>query len=94
MRVAPSFSEEHDKVRALNGANQVVGEFIEWLPSQGLHIAEYVGDVCDECEFEPMMPTNRRLLQLIATFFRLDEQAFNAETEMAFRYVRQMLDAI
>lgn len=32
---------EHKKLKALNGANQIVGDFIEWLGEQGLVIAHY-----------------------------------------------------
>lgn len=32
---------EHEKLSALGGANQIVGDFIEWLFEQGWEIAEW-----------------------------------------------------
>lgn len=32
---------EHEKIKALEGANQRVGDFIEWLGEQGYEIAHY-----------------------------------------------------
>lgn len=32
---------EHERLRALDGANQTVGEFLEWLDGQGIQLAVY-----------------------------------------------------
>lgn len=32
---------EHEKLRALDGANDTVGQFIDWLHGSGMRIAEY-----------------------------------------------------
>lgn len=40
MGVAAEYPE-HDKLRALGGANQTVGEFIDWLHANGMTVAKY-----------------------------------------------------
>lgn len=41
MSAADVPTPEHDKLRALDGANDTVGEFLDWLQGQGLVIAKY-----------------------------------------------------
>ena len=69
MRVAPTFHEELDKVLALEGANDVIGQFLEWLPSIGLI-------VCETDPEEWYYMTYKSIPRLLAMYFNIDEVAF------------------
>ena len=81
MRVVPTFTEEHDKVRALNGANDVIGEFIEWLPQHKFWI-------CDEGGEDGFFPIYRSITSSLAEYFDIDERGYAHEKEMTYRYIR------
>ncbi len=73
---------EHEKLKALNGANQIVGEFIDWLSDGNIVLAEWgVG------EYDGLVPINAGQTALIAGFFEIDEDKLEAEK-------CQMLDEI
>ena len=63
---------EHEKLKALAGANQVVGNFIEWLGENGYVIARY--DPHDR-----LYPAYERLDKLIADHFEINEQRLEEE---------------
>ena len=69
---------EHDKLKALNGANQTVGEFLEWLEMHGYAICrdrnEHRPDL--DCKY---WPTHKRRDQLIADFFEIDSDKLEQE---------------
>lgn len=71
---------EHEKLKDLNGANQVVGDFIEWLHGEGLVIAEWANG-------SELMPARRHRDELIADHFAIDRAKLEAEK-------RAMLDSI
>lgn len=51
---------EHDKLKALNGANQTIGDFLEWLDERGIWLASYHEHtercVCDHEYHNPPHP--------------------------------------
>lgn len=71
---------EHEKLKSLNGVNQTVGDFIEWLGERDLIIAEYGNGT-------ELMPASKSRDSLLAEFFEIDRQKLEREK-------RQMLDAI
>ena len=76
---------EHDKLKALGGANQIVGDFIEWLGEQGLTICEFNPQrFCGDGEF---LPSRKNTVTLIGDFFEIDNNKLMAEKDA-------MLDAI
>lgn len=64
---------EHDKLKALAGANQTVGDFIGWLEEQGLELARWneAGTYC--------LPANKPREELLAEFFGINRSALEAE---------------
>lgn len=74
---------EHDKLKALGGANQTVGDFIEWLGEQGIELASYGNGAYRDVLF----PLRRSRDTLIAQFFEIDTNKLEAEK-------RAMLDEI
>jgi hypothetical protein len=71
---------EHEKLKALGGANQTVGDFIEWLGQKGWEIARMN-------EHDELVPIFKRRDTLIAEFFEIDPNKLKAEK-------RAMLDSI
>jgi hypothetical protein len=65
---------EHEKLQALNGANQTVGNFIEWLSEKQLVLAHY-GD------HDELFPTLQGRNDLIAEFFGIDQRKLEAEKQ-------------
>jgi hypothetical protein len=63
---------EHEKLKALNGANQIVGDFIEWLGENGYVIAQY--DHLDR-----LVWNGKRRDALIAEHFEIDEEKLEEE---------------
>lgn len=63
---------EHDKLKALGGANQTVGDFIEWLGERDMMIAEYANG-------SELMPVRRSRDDLLAEFFNIDRSVLEAE---------------
>jgi len=62
---------EHDKLSAVRERSQAIGEFIEWLPSKGLHLAEFVED-SDPLNDGVLMLAHRPIVELLAEFFEID----------------------
>jgi hypothetical protein len=71
---------EHEKLQALGGKNQTVGDFIEWLGQCGIVLAEF--DKHDD-----LRSAHKSRDHLIAEFFELNLSKLEAEK-------RQMLDDI
>lgn len=57
---------EHEKLKDLNGANQVVGNFINWLGENGYEIAKW------HPHRDELVPANRSIEKWIAEHFEID----------------------
>lgn len=66
---------EHDKLKALNGHNQTVGQFLEWLSEQGIDLCRYDDSVS---KYHPYPITDSHT-SLMAKFFEIDENKLEAE---------------
>lgn len=68
---------EHDKIKALDGHNQTVGEFLDWLRDEkGYHICEYM-ERREESEADEWLPEgyytiNTSTERLLAEYFNID----------------------
>lgn len=72
---------EHEKLKALNGHNQAVGEFLDWLSENGYVIAKWDG------RGDRLVPTNEGFTTLMARHFEIDERRLEDEKQ-------QMLDSL
>lgn len=74
---------EHTKLLALNGANQIAGDFVDWLRDEkGFEFTTF-----DEESGDPRVdytPTRA----LLAEFFEIDEQKIEAEKQQMLRSMR------
>lgn len=68
-----SLLPEHQKLKDLNGANQIVGDFIEWLSENGYVIAQYEGN--------RLWPVTKSRDTLVAEHFGIDQKRLDAEKE-------------
>lgn len=60
---------EHEKLQALDGQNQCLGEFLEWLSNQG-----YVICVCRTQRIDDVyMPAYKPISRWLAEYFGIDE---------------------
>jgi len=95
---------EHEKLRALEGKNDVVGEFLEWLGQQGYLIAkEREGSTRVEFEVaEPYgsrwesgrvdvayWPEQRSTQAWLSAYFGIDEQKLSLEKDEMLRRIRE-----
>lgn len=71
---------EHEKLKQIQRESQTIGEFIEWLESNGMVVCEWTDGNCDNW-MRTTLSTNR----LLAKFFDIDLDKLEAEK-------RQMLD--
>lgn len=82
------FYPEHEKLKALGGQNQIVGDFIEWLGTQGRVIAEYD-------KHDRLYPVFHSRDQMLADFFEIDLKRLNREKDLIledFRLAQQELE--
>lgn len=87
---------EHERLRALDGANDTVGEFIEWLSEQGYVIAEYgTGQPDDDRSEHRLWPVQRGIESWLAQYFNINPAKISAEKDAMLRAMReaQGLDA-
>lgn len=72
---------EHEKLKALEGANQIVGNFIEWLGEAGYIIAK-------EDRYGDLYPAYLRVEQLLAEHFEIDLNTLEREKEAMLEEIR------
>ena len=75
---------EHEKMKAIAAESNRIGDFIDWLEMQDLHICERVITYRDGFEYER---TTRPMEKLLAEFYEIDLKKIDAEK-------RQMLKAM
>lgn len=73
---------EHAKLKALEGANQIVGNFIEWLGEAGYVISK-------EDRYGDLQPAYRRIDQLIAEHFEIDLDKLEEEKVAMLEEIRK-----
>ena len=74
---------QHDKLQALNGANNTVADFIRWMQQHGYVICEPIepGRFND---WQSHTPTMKTTANLIAEFFGIDQAEYYREKDMIF----------
>ncbi len=78
---------QHDAIKALGGANQTVGDFIEWLSENGLTICEFIGN--SSLRGGDYVPTHNSRDRLIAAFFEIDADELSREKDRMLEDFRQ-----
>lgn len=80
-----SLYPEHEKMRRISGQSQSIGDFIEWLHSQGLGLGRW--QEVEGYRNEQFVPALEGISSLLAKYFDIDLDVIEAEK-------RQMLDAL
>jgi hypothetical protein len=72
---------ECDRMLAVKEKSQLIGEFLDWLGSQGLTICRLRDVTCDGEEIDPQqyLPNRESIEQLLARFFSIDLVKVEAE---------------
>jgi hypothetical protein len=81
---------EHDKLIALNGANDTVGEFLEWLVGRYV-LAEWHTSKPDPITGETDSTLERAdatIIQLLGEYFKIDNDVLNQEKAAILEYIR------
>lgn len=78
---------EHEKLNQLDGENQVIGAFLEWLNNIGYHLCENLDYPTEEDPESGMVHIRENTEQLLAKYFSIDLDKLEQEK-------RQMLDEI
>ncbi len=82
---------QHDKLKALGGANQTVGDFVEWLGENGYAICKRHKPTLDN-EWQEYWPTFTTRDALIAQFFDIDERELSHEKDRMLDEFRRRQD--
>lgn len=72
---------EHNKMLAVKERSQEIGEFIEWLSSQGCLIGRYD-------RFNQMWPVMKSTNELLADYFDIDLDVIATETQEMYEALR------
>lgn len=78
---------EHDKVQALNGKHNVIGEFIDWLKTKYI-LATYVNNECSEDFPEILSPVWVNTNDLLAEYFKINLEALENERCTLFKALK------
>lgn len=77
---------EHEKLKALGGANQIVGDFIGWLGEQDIELCERAGG--RGSRRDEFVPCGRSRDDLLAAFFDIDRDKLEAEKQAMLAKLR------
>ena len=79
---------EHDKLQKISGQSQTIYDFTEWLNEQGIFLAEYDPDwhSSSGCALR----TGKSMRDLLASYFRIDTNALEAEKRRMLENQRRM----
>lgn len=81
---------EHDKLEALNGTNNTIGDFLEWLKRK--YVICVWGDEYSECgdyDGSTLYPVYQSTERMIAEYYRINLDAFEQEKDAVLKAVRQ-----
>lgn len=78
---------EHEKLKDLGGANQIVGDFIEWLHENGMWIAQYAA------RSDQLIVSTKNRDELIAEHFGIDRKRLENEKQAMLDFLRRQTAA-
>lgn len=69
---------EHEKLKAISDKSQAIGEFLDWLPSQGIALHDL-----NQCNFgqDKFEPVRQSIHELLAEYFQIDQKLIDQEKE-------------
>ena len=82
---------EHEKLSALNGKNQTIGEFLEWLNDNGYTICEWQNSGDEDRGYYPV---GRSLTSWLSQYFQIDPVKIEQEKRVMLGELRAANDAL
>lgn len=76
---------EHGKLKALDGKNRTIGQFIEWLGEKGMVICRETYNA----DNEDLVPINMSIQQLLAKYFDIDVHKLDDEKQAMLDLIRE-----
>jgi len=77
---------QHAKLDSVQPLSQACGEFIDWLATKGIYLAEqWAGD-----GYEDLRHTRKPITDLLAKFFGIDLNALEAEKRQMVREITEV----
>lgn len=73
---------ELDKMLEVQEQSQAIGEFLEWLQSQGIILARF------DDESDALVGTHRSIERLLADYFEIDLDAAEREKSLMLERIR------
>lgn len=84
---------EHEKLHKIKDESWAIGEFLEWLPTIGIHLAQWVcpghlkpftldewfHDTSDECDNPLLVYAHKHVETLLAEHFKIDLDVLETE---------------
>jgi hypothetical protein len=80
---------EHDKLHKIADKSQVIGEFLDWLPEQGIHLARWVYDEGYDRE-RLVTGAGKSNTALLAEFFEIDLDKIETEKRALLEHLRAL----
>jgi len=78
-----SHHPEHEKLATIQDKSQVIGEFLEWLPTQGVHLCTF------HYQDDRYRTIYSSITQLLAKFFDIDLDKLETEKRAMLDHLRQ-----
>ncbi|QGZ16778.1 hypothetical protein PBI_DEWDROP_131 [Microbacterium phage Dewdrop] len=78
---------EHEKLKAISGKSQEIGQFLEWMQSEKGYQVGIFGDADSGENPDRLYPTYLNIQELLADYFEIDLKVIEQEK-------RAMLDSI
>ncbi len=88
-RGSPPKMLECEKLAAVKGQSQICGEFLAWLNSRGIQLAEFVKDDTVIFPHDRLVLAQTSRDQLLAEFFEIDMDAVEREKRALLEHVRE-----
>jgi hypothetical protein len=73
---------EHNKLKAIREKSQAVGEFLDWLPEEGITLCSFSD------ENEHYYPCQLTIQQLLAKYFQIDLEVLEKEKQHMLEEIR------
>lgn len=77
---------EHTKLSAIKDKSQAIGQFLEWLPEQGITLCGFVGE--DKTSHAHYYPYQKTIQQLLSEYFEIDLEVLEKEKQQMLEKIR------
>lgn len=81
---------ECDKLSSISAESEKIGEFIDWLSSQGIQLCTWVENHRKIITGGDYFPTNMNITELLAQYFDIDLQKIEQEKRAMLDKLREL----